>query len=490
MFLRSTSCVVLAWVLCAPLAGHAAERNWWPFKVERETQVGRPPAWNAFGPFAFYQPLGDGRTAEGLRPFYVQRHRTTGEPEGGTVLYPLIRWEQGPQGHHWTFFNLIHHRRVSTPDGAANLKAFEIWPFYLSRQTGEPESSYRAVFPLYGDVRNRFGNDRWKWVLFPFYSRFEENDVATITAPWPFVKVLRGDGNRGVEIWPLAGERGKPGVYRTQFALWPLLYRHETNLSEPEPSLQAGFLPFYAIDRKPGYRSETYGWPFWGYVDRTEPYQYHARHYFWPFWVQGRGDQRSVNRWAPFYTHSKIRDAEKRWILWPLWREEDWIDSERAHERRQLLFFLYHSTVQRSRANPEAAPATKRHYWPLASTWDNGAGRRQVQVLSPLEVFFPHNEHIRLSWSPFFAIYRYDQTAPGELRHSLLWDAVTYRRSATTEQKTFQLGPVLAVESGPDGRRFSLFNGLIGLGRTSTTGWRFFTRGRAPSLSSDPVSSP
>ena len=114
-----------------------------------------------------------------------------------------MRWEWYPDGHHWTFFNLINHRRVASPSGAADLEAFDVWPVYFSRQTGEPESSYRAVFPLYGDIHNRFGQDRWKWVLFPFYGRFEQNGVTTTTVPWPFLKILRGNGHRGVE--PRAG---------------------------------------------------------------------------------------------------------------------------------------------------------------------------------------------------------------------------------------------------------------------------------------------
>jgi len=44
---------------------------------------------------------------------------------------------------------------------------------------------------------------------------------------------------------------------------------------------------------------------------------------------------------------------------------------------------------------------------------DNGAGARQFQLFSPVDVFLGDNENVRLLWSPLFAIYRYDQPARG-----------------------------------------------------------------------------
>lgn len=467
----AAAALLLAYAVSAACA--ATDRNWWPVSVARDAEPGPATSWMAAGPLAFWQPLPDGRSATGVRPFYVLRRQADGLPEGGSILYPLVRWEHYPDGYSWTIFNLVNRRAVASAEGAADLQAFEIWPVYFSRQTGAPETSYRAFFPLYGDVHQRFGQDRWRWVLFPLYGRFEQNGVTTTTVPWPFIKILRGDGNRGFEFWPLAGRREKAGVYRSEFALWPLLYRNVSALDQPEPRVQAGVLPFYAVDRQPGYVSETFGWPFWGYVHRTEPYRYHARHYLWPIWVQGRGDDRYVNRWGPFYTHSVVRGLEKRWVLWPLWHQRSWTEAGLQHERRQFLYFLYYSNVQHRPGQP-GARAEKTHLWPLVSVWDNGAGRRQAQFPSPLEVFFPNNEHIRLTWSSLFSLYRYDQQAPGEVRHSLLWDGVTYERSAAAGTREFHLGPLLSVERNREERRWTLFK-LFGLRRRADgSGWRLF----------------
>jgi len=163
------------------------------------------------------------------------------------------------------------------------------------------------------------------------------------------------------------------------------------------------------------------------------------------------------------YTHSIIKGYDKTWVLWPLFRHAEWQEAGIAQEKDQFLIFLFWSQTQRSLTNPAAAPANKTHLWPLFSSWDNGAGRRQVQVLSPLEIFFPTNDVVRQLYTPLFALYRYDRSDPAAYRHSLLWNAVTYRRSATG--KEFHLGPLFSVQSGVETQRIALGNGLIGLTR-------------------------
>ena len=216
---------------------------------------------------------------------------------------------------------------------------------------------------------------------------------------------------------------------------------------------------FYSKDTGPGYIRENYAWPFFGYTHRTAPYQYDEQRYFWPLLVQGRGDERLVNRWAPFYTHSNIKGFDKTWLLWPLYRHQRWSADGVAQQKHQFLFFLYWSLEQKSLTNPAATPAHKTHLWPLFSAWDNGAGRRQVQALSPLEVFLPGNEPVRQLWSPLFAVYRYERSND-DARHSLFWNAVTYRHSpAATE---FHLGPLFSVQANAETRRIAFGHGLFG----------------------------
>ena len=179
-----------------------------------------------------------------------------------------------------------------------------------------------------------------------------------------------------------------------------------------------------------------------------------------------------MTRYGPFYTHSVTKGIDKTWVMWPVYREKRFADAGIAHRQRQVLYFLYYSLQQQSLTNPSAAPAEKSHLWPLYSTWDNGAGRQQLQFPSPLELFFPDNERVRQSWSPLFALYRHDQRAPGFVRDEALWGLLSWSR--TPDRGEFHLGPLFSVETSPDGKRVALGNGLIGFRRSADKGWRMF----------------
>lgn len=469
--------ISLVGLLATAAPGRAdTERNYWPVSVAQSTTTGpkTQSSWTGAGPFLFSQPLApdvpsDPVRARGFRPFYVETLDAQNQLVEGYALYPLFTYRRSPGGYRWSVFSLINHYSFEDAPKDPTQRGFDLWPFYFSRDTGRPESSYHAVLPLYGTVKSRFGQDRLNWVLFPLYARWEKNNVVTTTAPWPIVKVLSGEGNHGFEIWPLFGYRAKADTYREQFYLWPLIYKDESALWEKQPNVKFGFLPFYASIKTADTRSETFIWPFFGYFDRTAPTRYHETDYLWPIWIQGRGDDHYVNRWGPFYTHSIVKGSDKTWVLWPLWRQESWVDGPLRHTRRQLLYFLYHDTEQQSATNPKLAAAHKTHYWPLVSIWDNGAGKKQVQALSPFDVFFPGNEPMRLAYNPFFAVYRYSRDGNENTQQSFLWNFVTYRRQPS--EREFHVGPLFSSETRADEKRYTIGNGLLAWQRSAAGGW-------------------
>jgi hypothetical protein len=448
-----------AWLLLAAgLASPAAavERNAWPFWVDMlDEQTGEVVNVQALGPLYEKQQRPDGSTMEAWRPLLLKT--TEGTAEATYLLPPLFTWKRDVGYSHFSFFQLVNNNRLEPTAGKPGVHGFDIWPIYASRESDNPAETYHAFFPVAGTIKHRFSKDRLTWYLFPLYFNTEKAGMQVTSAPWPIVRVINGAGHHGFEVWPLFGWRGRPDDYHREFLLWPLLYKVEMNQSAPRPDVHLGVLPFYARQSGPGYLSETYAWPFFGYTHRTLPVKYDEHRYLWPLFVQGRGDDRYVNRWAPLYTHSVVKGYDKTWFLWPLFRHAHWAEDGVDQEKRQFFFVLYSSLQQRSLANPAAAPAYKRHLWPLFSAWDNGAGRRQLQVLSPLEVFFPHNDAIRQLYTPLFALYRLDQRAPGDTYHSILWNLVSWRNSPA--RKEFHLGP-LGWQRAPGAAhgRFFLFD--------------------------------
>lgn len=467
------------WLLAAagfalPLRG--AELNGWPLRVATvDDQTGEVTAQQGLGPLLAERTTADGREIRAWRPLFLNTKQA--DREASYFLYPLFSWQHDAVSESFSFFQLINFRRQPglASDGGRPVRGFDVWPLYFSRDTGDPATSYRALLPIAGEVKNRFGKDRLSWVAAPLYFRVEKDGRHTNYIPWPFLRFTGGNGHHGFEAWPLFGHVARPNDYDNRYFLWPLIYQQTKQLDDPAGATRTnlGFLPFYTRATAPGFIDENYLWPFFGYTDRTAPQRYHETRYFWPFLVQGRGDNRYVNRWAPFYTHSVVKGYDKTWVLWPLVRHATWTEQGVAQERNQFLLVVYWSHTQRSLTNPAAAPASKRHLWPLFSAWDNGAGRRQFQLFSPFEVLFTNNEPIRELYSPIFAVYRFEQRAPGDTRWNILWNLVSRRRSAT--EREFHLGPLFSTRATPEtGARVAIGNGLLSWRRApGEARWKF-----------------
>ncbi len=441
----------------AAFRAQADEVNVWPVVVQQRDPSGQVVSWTGAGPLLFStpSPAPEAGTNRGFRPFYV--NMKTDESEKTDILYPLFYYRKYPDAYKWSVFQLINGEGIDEGASRAGLPTdhhFDIWPFYFSHETGSPEDSYRALFPVYGTMKYRLGFDRLSWILFPLYVDAYKKHTDVTYTPFPFVRTFRGDEN-GFALWPLFGSTTGPGQSRHFYLLWPFTWNNAVDAGPdaPEgtaPTTQVGVLPLFTREKSPGFVNENFLWPFFGFTERTTPYRYSERRYLWPFLVQGRGDDRVLDRWGPFYTYSNIKGTDSRWIMWPLWHRQTWVDDDIGQAKTQFFYFLYWSLDQRSVSRPSLAPAYKRHFWPVLSIWDNGAGSRQVQFPSPLEVFFVSNPDIRQVWSPLFSIYRYDHRPTGEARGSVLWGALTWKRQDGQGLVEFHLGPLLGMRrEGP-----------------------------------------
>ena len=446
--------------LAAPTFSPAADENLWPVSVTRESASGAVSRTDAAGPLLFDYTQPD-RREWGLRPLFLHRTYTASDRTQDYLLFPFFyRTSQGGDTR-WSFFSLVNSdRRTGTTDEPADWRGFDVWPFYFSRSTGKPETSYRALLPLHGTIKHRFGDDRIDFTLFPLYSRWQKGERVETDLVWPFYREIHGGGEEGWALWPLYGERQKTGdrPARSSFVLWPFWLERDRAVDGGTDTLRASF-PFFSTRRAPGLRDDSI--LFFGTTHQTAPVAYDETRYLWPLFVHGRGgDGRIKNRWAPFYTHAvKPGGADKTWMLWPLFREENWTDAGLAQSKTQFLYFVYWHLDQRDPLRPAAPHARKTHLWPLFSAWDNGAGRRQVQALSPFEVFYQHDNEVRQLWSPLFALYRFDRRSPESVRTGFLFDCVTYRREAAAWD--IDLGPLCRLSRDAGRTRFSILPALF-----------------------------
>jgi len=206
----------------SPPAEH--ERNIWPAWVAPVDAAGRTPEWQAVGPLFFRKFLPENRTAVGFRPFYMLKRNPAAGTTETDVLYPVFVYRTDGTSYRWSVFSLINRmgpHATAAGRGDPSDRGLDVWPVYFSRSTGSPDTSYQALFPIVGTVKNRFYVDRSDWVLFPLYLHTESKGATVVSVPWPFLRFISGNGNSGFALWPLFGWRNKPGSIIASFISGP-----------------------------------------------------------------------------------------------------------------------------------------------------------------------------------------------------------------------------------------------------------------------------
>lgn len=442
--------------LVAPRAS-ALEVNYWPAFTGERDGAGHWESRQMLGPLLFWKET-EKEEIQGFRPLFVSFAEKEREAGSFHFLYPVFNLRHRPYGTSWDLFTVLRFQSF-TPEEADTSRTFHLFPILFWGSDPDPEKSYFGIFPIAGSAHNTFTYHEVRWFLFPLTARLTRGEVETLAAPWPFLRFVSGPDTSGFHLWPLYGQVKRENVSNHRYWLWPLGYKTERELWKEQPFEAFGFLPLYTYSRSDRAMSRSFLWPFFGYTTSWNP-EYQETRYFWPLLVQRRGES-YINRWAPVYTRSIRLGQDTRWILWPLHRHSTWDERGLLNERTQFLYFLYWSQVQSSIAFPELPSAIRQHVWPFYSYWDNGAGRRQFQTLSPFEVFFPFNEVVREKYSPLFAVYRLDVEEGVHSRQSFLFNLITTRREVEEEIFVLNIGPLLSYEQAPETREWEILHGLL-----------------------------
>lgn len=457
------ACVLLfiGFIVVPAKAIETVEDNKWPVYVKSGyTENEHDVTVTSLGPI-FESTHVDQKEISAIRPLFLRVKDAEAKTTKTYVLYPLLSHERTEYASSWSLFGLVNKSAENNPSNYDNKPyAFSAFPFFTTRKVGVDARKSRGLFPLVGDLHSFWGNDRFAWFCFPLWLETEANGNKNYSFPWPFLRRTVGPDTHGGAFWPFAGHYEKKGVYKKEYCLWPLAYNNRTDLDKPIPHIAKGLLPFYCVEHAKDLESETFLWPFFGYVRKANP-DYYERHLLWPLWVQGRGQEVYVNRWAPFYTHSITKEnLDKKWFVWPLFKQLEYSKGDLAIKQFQFLYFLAWTQRQSSITHPELASACKTHVWPLFSYWNNGRGEKQFQFLSPLEVFFQENAVVRRLYTPLFALYRFHRKTSDEAHCSILFNLITYDKAPGTSKFTF--GPLMSCKSEGSSKSFLILGGLLG----------------------------
>ena len=410
-----------------------------------------------------------------LGPFYYHRPLPEGEGTETAWLWPFFQKMESPKVRQFAFRPLLNWRHEDT--GGPNRHVFEVqgvWPLFQYRKTqgvtrlkirilpifwhrrfhhaggdeevdtaltpvlfagsGEKLGSYFALFPLGGELKGFFAQDRIRFFLFPLFAEAWEGEHHSWHVLWPIFRYGEGGGKSSFRLFPFFGWKERENWYKKLFILWPLFARSQEWLGTEHPTDSWFFLPFYGRQRTPFGRISYYLFPFFSYQRNEKPgNRYRAWTLPWPFYQATRGDRYWQTYFFPLWGKYRVADTyEKQIALYPIYWAFSYRGERTLRKRRYVLPFYW----DWHELDSEGLELRRRiKLWPFLDISENLDEQWHLNALSPLWFRDPHGWE--RNYGDFWTLYRRERTPEGKEIERFLW----YRRAVPAPP-----------DEGPDGR--------------------------------------
>lgn len=427
------------------------------FYMEKDEETGEKKV-DALGPFVSYEKKAD-ESGYGFRPIFYSFRDDRKDRTSFDFLYPLSTYRTFEEDTKFQALAYIFFYKSDLQENGYREREYTLFPFVFARHAEDPDRSFFAVFPVYGNMKNKYGKDRIKFFLFPLFLQTENYGVKNSNLIWPFIGYYSGNGAKGGRLWPIYGQKTVGDSLRDEFALWPIYMKRDREFYGAQISSLA-ILPFYYGLDMPGRKQRTYGWPFFTYIDNTNR-NFKRYDMPWPFVTFSRGDV-NTNRIFPLFSVKKEEDFESGYALWPLysWRSHKLDDYE--IKKRAIAYFLY-KDVQNIPRVEGGRDSRAINLWPLFTYRRLPDGTAYFNFISPLETFLQDNAPRERNWRPIWTLFRWDKDEEGNHVSSFLWN--TFRTESTKKGVKVELRPIIPVisyENTDEKDKFHILGGLFG----------------------------
>ena len=403
--------------------------------------------YNILGPFITIEK--DAQKEERtLRPFYSKEEDKKGDTSDVDVIYPFGKYKSNPEETSSRFTPLFTSRKeFKETEGKKN--DFGFFPVFWGKT--EDGESYGGLFPIYGDMRKRFGKDEIKFVLWPIYAKTRDDKTINKNFIWPIFSTTTGEKESGFRMWPLFGYKNKEDEFSKRFFLWPLIHYQNTDLDTSRPKKYRAFLPFYASETSPGRVTRSVIWPFFNYLHDDDE-NLTLWDFPWPIIQKGEGNNLNTFKVFPIYGYSDKEHLSERFFLWPIYtyKREYPKDSEKIVHRFLLI----------SKYEYENPKSWQLRLWPLFTykSKKNGETIFHFPEIIPIET-----EGFEKNYAPIFRLYEYDSNIKGEMESKLLWGFYSHKKNDFGE--FIDLSFLISYEKRGDDGSFSILKGLLELGK-------------------------
>ncbi len=389
-----------------------------------------------------------------FRPLFFRTSHETQQTAVTDYLYPLASKEVTPEVSRFQVLQLlqINSFRKDEPENQEQDSMF--FPFYING-TSKKYGAYTSLFPLYGNIYERFWRDKYHFILFPLYGSTVNKGTTSRNYLFPIFNTIEGERESGFHLWPLYGQSSKEGVYRKRFVLWPFYLTSQTGLDTTNPAEKLFLFPFYAATDSPDKTARSYLWPFIGYSeDRSRKET--ERDYVWPLCWTVRGEERRVDSFLPFYFNEEKKESKRSWYLWPLFRRDSLTSDDFVRERERLFYFFYIDS--RERWPKDGTERRRTTFWPLFVYSRDTRGVKTFSFPAPVEPILDR-DGIEHAWAPLWRIYQQRWTDNGDSMASFLWNL--YWHETRGNSLAYELYPLLGYRGEPGLTDMSILKGMV-----------------------------
>jgi len=442
--------------------------------VERDPKTNSKEV-DALGPF-ITSKKNDVRSEYGFRPFFYVVNDKERDSSEFDFIYPIATYDR--RGDDWRFqflVYLLYYDKKKSQGGFVE-REFNLFPFIFTKKAENKDDSYFALFPLFGNLKNKFYKDEINFVLFPLFLETRNGEEIHQSFLWPFFGYYKGGGQKGFRFWPLFGYRKKGKTLDEKFALWPIFIdRRKVFYGEERRTFS--IFPLYTSFETPDFTNKTYLWPFFNFLedkrkgikkmDTPWPFIGFTRgerrgNRFFPFFSSNIGS-RGGGRVIPFNVQAEQEEPDKDgFILWPLYRYSKVTLEDYKRTRKSVLLVLYKDI--KDQPIIEGGTSGRRvSLWPLFSYTRDRNGNRNFKFISLLEPLISGSERLERNWSPLWQFFVWKKYNDGRTVTSFLWNIFRTEHSEEVTKVSFQpIIPIFSYTKDANVSKTHFLGGLFG----------------------------
>lgn len=376
--------------------------------------------------FLYQTEKRDGESEIVVRPFFSTYKEKKSAYEFNTLIYPLYYDESTTHWGIWTFLYLFSGSSTKHPDLGED-KDF-ISPLVLYGEGDIAKENYWGIFPLYGEIHNKFAWSDLDFVLFPMYTSWSYEDFRAYSILWPIFLYGSSPVRKEFRFWPFYSAKEHQGKYARYSIIWPFIQWGYEDLDAKEPRSFV-FLPGLYVGKDSQFGNMKSRGIFWlpllgsflgyGYDRRTDQFDFNALFFFFQYGYSNDRDYRKFV-FYPFFVYSHYASKESTFIT-PFYLHMQ-TDTFYLKSDRYYFIPLY---IDVHYSYPALHKETQYYkFWPFFRYHKDKDGNLTWNTLS----LFPlKSETVEHFWSPIWSIVQYQKMINGEKRLSLLMRLYTQR---------------------------------------------------------------